>query len=392
MSSVDFSGSIWPWELSTNSVFEEVIIWILVVFSMVILSSLTVYHFYRLFQMGSAPPLRRRNVLILLSVVAVVLMDFLIVEPLYLLCGAYASSVAIAHGLYLTLSTISYHVLVHSVLLRVWTLYFDTKWVDVCCLSGNEWRHHILNPSVSASDSENDQKRTDSATAISDRKETELEEEEIHSLRHKKSNSLSPQSTPDQSNDLNPDGPSWFVRRRETFGTVHFGAKCCALSATISIAVHLLILFFLNNVQRAVTLYAVDGVPVALICSLWIAMPDIADYGTLSGRTWWRSFIILAAVTTTLQIVIKVIVSSTDSSDSALSILTVVIRLCTDFGATLCLLWYPRWTRHRELLQSVATGGERAHSMSFQIEMTDGKEPVIQTRYRPLPLCFISGH
>ena len=49
MSSVDFSGFIWSWELSADSVFEEVIIWILVVLSMVVLSSLTIYHFYRLF-------------------------------------------------------------------------------------------------------------------------------------------------------------------------------------------------------------------------------------------------------------------------------------------------------------------------------------------------------
>lgn len=363
---------------------------------MMFLSSLTVYHFYRLF------PLRRRDLQLLIGVVAAILLDFLIVEPLHLLCGAYASSVTFAHGLYLTLSTMTYHGLVYCVLLRIWTLYFDTKWLDLCCISSDQWRHHIFDPLSPPKDpriTATNRKSTDSVTIrngsesqsnasngseskpntksnVTDREEKELEEEEIHSLTP--SDGIAGASTP-STNAVSPQtadsNVSWFVRHRSTYGSVLFAAKCCALSAIISIVVHLVVLSSVDGPDRAVALYIVDVLPIALIGALWFAMPHISDYGEWSGSLWWRWYLIIAVITGIIQIAIKSVVTAMESEESALSILSVTIRLFTDFAATLCLLWYPRYSRHREILriQEHTANGERAHSMSFQIEMT-GKE------------------
>jgi len=380
---------------------EVIVVWVLVVTAMTVLSAFTIYHFYRLF------PLRRRDAQLVVGVVAMILLDFLIVEPLHLLCGAYAPSVDIAHVLYLTLSAISYHGLMHSILLRVWILYFDTKWLWICCLSSNEcteWRHHILDPlslSPSHSPSPSDtvtmhkastsmtigngteslktsktHKDTESKPTATEREEKELAEEEIHSL-HPHDQHLN------ESTNCAPAHISWFIRHRSSYGTVLYAVRFCVVSALILIAAHLSALCLLRGTDRAVTLYLIDGVPVLLIYSLWIAMPEIKDYGTMSGRVFWRCLLILVAVTGSLQMAIKVMVTaskgmqSDDAMNSALSILSVAIRFCTDFAATLCLLWCPRYIRCREALRleaqpviAVDADGVRVNSMSFQIEMT----------------------
>jgi len=348
MSSVDFSGEIWPWELSTGTTVERVIIWVLVVWSMALMFPLTVYHAHCLF-----PDLRRRDLQLLIGVVVVVAMDFLVVEPLHLLCGAFTPSISIASGFYLTLSAISYHVLVYSLLLRVWTFWFDTKWLDICCIAGDQWRHHILDS------------KTKKITNSPNGGNTSTPDHDAGGSAE------TPTPTPNDSEI------SWFVRHREHYGSVAFAAKICALCATVSIALHLPAFVALSGSGRAVALYIVDGVPVVAICCFWAAMPNISDFGALSGRRWWRYFLIVVAAAEIADIAMKGVVAGTDSLSlqHILSMLSMAVHLIAVSAATLCLLWLPRRSRSRESLQihPSAVDGERAQSMSFQIEMTDGK-------------------
>lgn len=242
-------------------------------------------------------------------------------------------------------------------------------------------------------ESDPNHKDTDSKSAATEREEKELAEEEIHSLHPQLSKTPSTTSEQrDQTTKSMDSNISWFIRHRSSYGTVLFALRFCALSALILIAAHLSALCLLRGPDRAVTLYLIDGIPVLLIYSLWIAMPDIKDYGTMSGRVFWRCFLILVAVTGSLQMAIKVVVTaskrieSDDAMNSALSILSVAIRLCTDFGATLCLLWCPRYIRSREALRAetepvipLDADGVRANSMSFQIEMTGSNGNVTES-------------
>lgn len=160
MSSINFELPSWPDIVDDDELYQQIVIWIFCVLFILVLPLIIIYYFYGLNKLRFLMGLRKRHFKLLRFMFIVILMDLIIIEPIRLLFGTYLSNPSdIIYWIYFILSTCSSQIFIYTLLLKIWLLFFDIKWIKICCIDDNQWRYHIYNPSKLISSSSSSQQQ-----------------------------------------------------------------------------------------------------------------------------------------------------------------------------------------------------------------------------------------
>eukprot|EP01083_Nonionella_stella_P159764 521579_1 len=155
------------------------------------------------------------------------------------------------------------YLILYTVLLRVWLLFYDIKWTKICVINDNQWRYHINNPLHIPSS----KKKLLNGKSDIDEQETKEEEEDerthhvhIEHVQHKTKSDM-----------------SWFVAHRQSFGNVHYMYNYVVLFALFSMIISLASVCLLDASSSQFVSYMVTVLPILMICILWLNTPQLND-------------------------------------------------------------------------------------------------------------------
>lgn len=246
MSSVSFALPSWPNVVEDDVLYHKIIIWILCGLFMLICPIIIIYYFYGLNKLRFLMALRRRHFKLLKFLFIVILMDFIIIEPIRLLFGTYLRY-DILYWIYFILSITSTQIILYILLLKIWLLFYDIKWIKICCIDDNQWRYHINNTKqkINHNNHEHNNQQTKNGKIkqigigraenielqnVDEHKDIGIDDEHFEEQQHPNIEQANSQINKKTNSDL-----SWFVKHKQSLGNIQYIYKYFIIITIISI-------------------------------------------------------------------------------------------------------------------------------------------------------------
>ena len=195
--------------------------------------------------------------------------------------------------------------------MKMWLLYFDIKWTQICILNDNQWRYHINNPSAHHRIKYKHQQRT-TTKYVKNGKSTKYENKNNKAVDEQKDFEEEDDGHNQRLNNLHltqKSDMSFFVKYRQTLGNIRVISKYFAVSAALSILVSLVAMFLFDD---DVIVSVLMLIPIVLIYALWLNTPAFDDIFSLRKEVQWSLIYALISVLSLIAIHVTLVVTDYD--------------------------------------------------------------------------------